>query len=151
MRRRSRLTVLIRLARLEESNALRAFGETRAALAEIDARLESHRGLLGDADRSRWGASARSPHEIRAAICHAAHLSEKLALLGLEQQEARRKLATAREALAAAQLRVRAFEDADGRRQARELRREQKRELRKLDDAHRASMARAGGGQHAPR
>jgi len=141
VKRKSKLGVLVRLARLEESNRLRAFGQARGALERLDQQLHTTQERIADAGTasSLHGEGSTEAAYVRGAHVHYTALRAETSRLSFEREKAFRKLQLARQELAQAHLRTQAIEDADRRRRDREARARRKREAQRLEEAHRHS------------
>ena len=139
MRRRSRLGVLIRLARLNENRALRTLGEARA-LAE--GTRQSLQTLRGRVDSTRVGAVLTRVEKLDARSL--AGNDECARGLGVQAGVVEQALATAHEAEETARatvvetkLRLRMLRSAEAKREAHERRLLRRAELRRVDEAGR--------------
>ncbi len=139
MRRRSRLGVLIRLARLNENRALRTLGEARAlaegtrqSLQTLQGRVDSTRvgAVLARAEKLDAGSLAGNDECARGLGVQTGALEQALATAhGVEE--------TARAAVVEAKLRLRMLRSAEAKREAHEHRLLRRAELRRADEAGR--------------
>ncbi len=139
MRRRSRLGVLIRLARLNENRALRTLGEARAlaegtrqSLQTLQGRVDSTRvgAVLARAEKLDAGSLAGNDECARGLGVQTGALEQALATAhGAEE--------TARAAVVEAKLRLRMLRSAEAKREAHEHRLLRRAELRRVDEAGR--------------
>jgi len=139
VRRKSKLGVLVRLARLEESKHLREFGRVRADVQQLEGYIEEVAKKLTKSGNASWmDTHIRSePGQLRQVDQYRAHLTTVLEQLHTKRSETLGKLEHRRRDLTAARLRTRALEHASERRD-NELRRSRlKREERHLEELNR--------------
>jgi flagellar export protein FliJ len=139
MKRKSRLGVLVRLARIEETERMRAFGVVRRELEAVDERIAATRASAAQAGAGSWLLQhpVVSVQELRGATRHALHVKEQLALLEHTRSGVLERVERARQALASARLRTRALEDVEQRRLQRALRELHKRDARRAEELER--------------
>ena len=134
--RRSKLQVIRRLAKLEANRALRGLGEAQSSVRQLQSSLELVRASSEASQRAR---TLRPGEQINAAAITAAHarelwLATRDESLTGELGEARSAAELAREGVAKAKLRVRAFENAIARREQRARQEARRAESRQLDE-----------------
>jgi hypothetical protein len=139
MKRTSRLSVLVRLARLAEVQQLRVFGGARRDLEDLDQRIAAARAQGEQLSSAPWLAqhTAVSVDELRRVAHQGAYTQAQITLLGQARGDALERLSAARKEVTTARLRRRALEDVERRRLQHASRALQKREERRLEEAQR--------------
>ena len=152
--RRSKLGVLVRLAKLEERAALGELGKARAQVTRSEREISEieARRAVGTADATPGLGRVVSPQQLRDAQqllsgLRAQGTATTLELLGARGEEER-----ARDVVARARLRVRALENAAERRAERERRELRRKEQRRIDELqrNRSPAPEIGETSHAP-
>ncbi len=144
--RRSRLDVVLRLARAEERQALVALAGVRRRIAELDARRD---GLIAARAHTRSELAIRDQVDASWLHLRTGYLgvvASQLPELETRLEQARGEEGGAREELARRRLRVRAIEGSMQRRAARARTERLRREERRLDDRVREARAREEAG-----
>jgi flagellar export protein FliJ len=140
MTRRSRLDVVLRLARADEQRALQSLGEARRHADTLERTRDE---LLSARTRTRQD-MALTPGTrvnagwIRSGSDHLEALASQLPAIEVELASADARQQAARSSVAQQKLRVRALEKAIERRAVRERTLQLRRETRRLDDQVRA-------------
>ena len=139
MKRRSRLSVLIRLARLNENRALHRLGEARSLAESTRSSLQSLEGQID----STWAGSVLA----RAGQLDAGGLAsndQRTRGLGLQADALKETLTSAREAeenaraaVVDAKLRLRTLRSAAAKREAQERQLQRRAEIRRMDESRR--------------
>ncbi len=134
--RRSKLRVIRRLAKLEADRALRGLGEAQSSVRRLLSSLDLVRASSEASQRAR---ALQPGEQIDAASITAGHrrelwLATRDESLADELGETRLAAEVAREGVAKAKLRVRAIENAIGRREQRARQEARRAESRRLDE-----------------
>ena len=139
MSRRSKLGVLVRLARLEESRRLRTFAAARKRLQDVDTRRQATDRALATSGHTYWmnRELASTPAALQQSDRHQSSLRAQLAHLAHDRREAALGVQRAQKELAAARLRTRALEKTEARRLAEARAERTRREERRLEDTNR--------------
>ncbi len=144
MKRVSKLELLVKLARHEESRTLRKLGEARAAVTGLDQHLARIRTEVAASLRdNRVSRLLRFAADLTADERHRGSLRFQAAAVVEDRERALLQVEEARQEAARARMRVRGIENAIERRAKRERLERERSETRRLDETVRQMQARS--------